>query len=75
MAMAALAGVGDMDHEWHEWTGYAYHVRRRLTIKEQEVVGAVVDCRGTEEFAKRFEAAKSVLPAPALRLALEELLT
>ncbi len=73
LALVALAGVGDRDHEWAEFTGYAYHVRRRLTVEEQNLVGDAVDCRGSEEGQRRFEAVKSLLPAAALRLAQEEL--
>jgi hypothetical protein len=59
--------------QWVEWTGYAYHVRRRLTKAEQSVVGAAVDLRGTPEAASRFEAVRALLPEPAVRLGLEEI--
>ncbi len=53
-ALAALDGVGDAKlGEWEEWTGYAFHVRRRLSVAEQATVGDVVDVRGTPEAARR----------------------
>jgi hypothetical protein len=58
--------------QWHEWTGRAYHVRRRLTAAEQEATGPAVDCRGTQEWRQRLDALRAVLPELALRLALEE---
>ena len=49
-----LAGVGDATlGEWREWTGYAFHLRRRLTVREQRGVGPVVDIRGTDEARAR----------------------
>jgi hypothetical protein len=72
-ALVALAGVGDKTlGEWHEWTGRAYHVRRRLTAEEQSLVGEAIDLRGTDEWAIRYEAAKAMLPAPMSRLAFAE---
>lgn len=73
VAFAQLAGVGDSDHEWIEWTGRAFHLRRRLTVYEQEAVGAIVDIRGTPEALQRFENVKGELPPKALAFALEEL--
>lgn len=35
--------------EWVEWTGYAYHIRRRLTPEEQTIVGPIVDVRDTDD--------------------------
>jgi hypothetical protein len=53
-ALAALDGVGDAElGEWHQWSGAAYHVRRRLSVEEQRSVGDVVDVRGTPEAARR----------------------
>jgi len=53
-ARMALNGVGDPRlGEWEEWTGFAFHVRRRLTAREQRSVGPVVDIRGTSEEADR----------------------
>lgn len=53
-AFLALIGVGDASRgEWEEWTGRAYHVRRRLSAAEQASVGDAVDIRGTAEAVKR----------------------
>lgn len=55
-AFAALEGVGDAAlGEWTEFTGYAFHVRRRLSAAEQSVIGPVVDIRGTPEARWRAE--------------------
>ncbi len=73
LARKALEGVGDPAHEWHEWTGYAYHVRRRLTLEEQVLTGPPIDLRGTVEAQARLEVARPHLPPAALELAAEEL--
>lgn len=39
--------------EWREWTGAAFHIRRRLTATEQGRVGPVVDIRRTSEAKRR----------------------
>lgn len=49
--------------QWEEWSGFAYHVRRRLTAEEQKQVGDVVDVRGTEEGARRHASVLRFLPA------------
>lgn len=72
--MRALHGVGSRDRgEWHEWTGKAYHVRRRLNAKEQAKVGEVLDVRGAPEAMKRFAAIQHLLPQQAVEIALEEI--
>jgi hypothetical protein len=49
-AIRALDPVGDASlGEWHEWTGRAYHIRRRLSSIEELRVGPAVDVRGTPE--------------------------
>lgn len=54
MARKVLDGVGDrMMGEWEEWTGRAFHIRRRLAPWEQASVGPVVDIRGTDEARTR----------------------
>jgi len=64
MAFAALAGVGSsLLGEWEEWTGRAYHVRRRLRPEETAVTGPVLDIRGTSEAATRLAAVARWLPA------------
>lgn len=66
-ALLALKGVGDAAvGEWEEWTGRAYHIRRRLTAREQLGVGEVVDIRGTDEAKRRHAAAQRRVPMLAL---------
>jgi hypothetical protein len=50
-----LAGVGDaVVGEWREWTGRAFHIRRRLSAAEVERTGlTVVDVRRTAEARRR----------------------
>ncbi|HMH93884.1 MAG TPA: hypothetical protein VK586_22740 [Streptosporangiaceae bacterium] len=54
-AERALAGVGDASlGEWREWTGKAFHIRRRLSEREQQRTGLVVaDIRRTPEALQR----------------------
>jgi hypothetical protein len=73
VARKALEGVGDPRFEWLEWTGHAFHLRRRLTIAEELVIGPALDLRGTVEAQRRLELARPDLPPAALRLAAEEL--
>lgn len=61
-AVAALDGVGDPTlGEWHECSGAAFHLRRRLTDAEQQRVGPVVDVRRTAEAARRGRALGGLL--------------
>jgi hypothetical protein len=62
-----------MAAEFHEWTGYAFHLRRRLTAGEQAAIGPAVDCRGTGEGIRRYEAVRALLPTAGVALAMEEL--
>jgi hypothetical protein len=66
-----LAGVGNpLAGEWREWTGRAFHLRRRLTAREQLAVGPVIDIRGSEEARRRAERLGPLLdyaPAEVLR--------
>ena len=65
-ALVALSGLGDWRHEWHEWSGAAYHVRRRLTETEADSVGPVRDIRRTVEAqvrAAELGARLSLVPA------------
>ena len=73
IAYRHLAGVGDRSKEWTEFTGRAFHLRRRLTAEEQTVIGDAIDCRGTEEGVLRLAAIRASLPAPVVQLALQEL--
>jgi len=53
-ALHQLAGVGDPDlGEWREWTGRAFHIRRRLSATEAERTGPVADIRRTPEARQR----------------------
>jgi hypothetical protein len=62
-AVQALEGVGAaISGEWEEWTGKALHLRRRLAPAEAEMVGPVVDIRGTVDQLLRFHAMRQVLP-------------
>lgn len=63
IALDALDEVGDaMLGEWHEWNGYAYHIRRRLSAVEQLSVGPAIDVRGTPEGARRTARMQRFLP-------------
>ena len=71
-ALKALEGVGDRQHEWHEWTGFAYHIRRRLTPEEVQWPEEVRDIRGTPEASARYRRMAALLPPRAQRVAREE---
>ncbi len=75
IALAALRGVGDKSRQWVEWTGYAFHVRRRLTAGEQAHVGPALDLRGTDSAVRRYAAVKDVLPPAAVAMAVQEMRT
>jgi hypothetical protein len=62
-ALDALKGVGNSDlGQWEEWSGFAYHVRRRLTGDEQALTGDAVDVRGTPEQERIYQEMKPYLP-------------
>ena len=73
IAINQLAGVGNPVREWPEFTGRAYHLRRRVTLKEQAVTGDALDLRGTSEAMRRWHLAKLELPSAALDIAVEEI--
>ena len=74
MCLEILEGFGDASAgEWTEDRPRAFHLRRRLSEKEQERVGQALDCRNTEEGIVRFERIANLLPPPAVFLAREEL--
>lgn len=53
-AVRVLDGYGDpAAGEWREWTGAAFHIRRRLTAAEAQRVGPVLDVRRTDEARRR----------------------
>lgn len=61
-ALRQLAGVGDASRgEWREWSGKAFHIRRRLSVAEQRLVGDVMDIRRTPEAIRRAAALGGML--------------
>lgn len=61
-ALAALEGVGDSSlGEWYEEGNKAYHIRRRLTAEESELVGPVIDIRGTPEVNERLQSVRHII--------------
>lgn len=67
--MAALAGVGDPKAgQWSEWTGKAFHLRRRLTSNEEKMTGPVIDIRGTTEAMERVRNLSPMAQAWAKRI-------
>lgn len=63
IANRALMGVGDSSRgEWTEWGKVAFHLRRRLSLAEQSIIGRAVDIRGTEEAIGRWNAVKIAFP-------------
>lgn len=73
LALEALKGVGMIEFQWEQDRPSAYHVRRRVTAAELEIVGDVADLRGTPEGFQRFQAALPFLPPPAIAIAREEI--
>lgn len=68
LALLALAQVGDVDvGQWEEngfeHNGIAFHIRRRLSEREAQIVGPVRDIRGTPEAAVRLRRVAHRLPA------------
>jgi hypothetical protein len=53
-AEQALAGLGVAAlGEWREWSGIAYHLRRRLSPAEEARTGPALDIRRTPEARRR----------------------
>lgn len=74
MAYEQLGSKGDASlGEWTDDRQEAFHLRRRLSAAEQELIGPAIDLRGTEEALKRFDSVVRVLPPEAVYLAEEEL--
>ena len=49
-----LAGVGDPSlGEWREAGQKAFHIKRRMTEREQRLIGPAVDIRGSDEARMR----------------------
>lgn len=64
LAYDALGSAGDARlGEWKETGQRAFHLRRRLSSKEQAQVGTVVDVRDKYEGWKRWRTMQSHLPA------------
>ena len=62
-ALEALDGVGDANKgQWEEWSGVAYHIKRRLSQEEQQQVGEAKDIRGTKDAESRRKAVLRFLP-------------
>ena len=62
-AHVAIENVGSANlGQWEEWTGCAFHLRRRLSDAEVLLVGPVVDVRGTAEGRRRLKAIRDVNP-------------
>lgn len=56
IAKEQLTGVGDTERgEWEEITPNAYHLRRRVSEKEESQIGPAIDIRGTEEESWRMK--------------------
>lgn len=71
VARDVLHGFGDSSlGEWRE-LGTAFHLRRRLSAKEQESVGPALDARATPVATARSLAATRWMP-PNLRYMIEE---
>lgn len=63
IARQQLEGAGAADlGEWPQWTGRAFHLRRRLSVEEAGMVGPVVDVRGTFEAEVRLRPVRHLLP-------------
>lgn len=74
IALMALEGVGDeVAGQWEEYTGRAFHIRRRLTNEEQEPIGPAVDIRGTQEAQNRINAIRIVRPYLPAEILMAEL--
>jgi len=58
--------------EWREWTGRAFHLRRRLNLREQRHVGPVVDIRRTPEALQRAQRLGPLLANVPVEVLLEE---
>ena len=73
-ALRQLSGVGDASlGEWREWTGRAFHVRRRLSDREQGRTGPAADIRRTEEAWTRAVAVTNWLHLAPAEVLIDEL--
>lgn len=65
LAQKHLLGVGDASlGEWEEFNDElrVFHLKRRLSAKEQETVGDAIDIRNTPEQEKRWLKVRQYLP-------------
>ena len=64
-AFMALDGVGDKSlGEWFTiGKGGVFHLRRRLSMEEQRLIGPAVDIRGTPESIGRMASVQQYLPS------------
>jgi len=70
MAREILDGVGDASlGEWTDDRPKAFHLRRRLTPREQERIGEAIDIRGSAEEKMRMTNLLYDLPEPLRTLA------
>src|SRR5260221_8139800 len=67
------AGNSPGPGEWTEWTGVAFHLRRRLTASEGKRTGPVADIRGTAEARRRAETLGALLRLAPPEVLAEEL--
>ena len=66
LARRSLEGVGDATlGEWRDATKNAVHLRRRLSVREEEFIGRAKDIRGTREERRRLKRLRSEV-SPAL---------
>lgn len=76
IAFKLLDGYGDIvAGEWEEKGASAFHLRRRLTWPEAELVGPVIDVRGTPEAKRRIWAVRKwvvMAGTAAITVAFEE---
>ena len=63
-ALLALQAVGDASlGQWEQYRNETYHVRRRLTPREQVPIGDAIDIRNTPEAERRAAAMQRFLPS------------
>ena len=74
MAYEILDGFGDVNlGEWTERGELAFHLRRRLSLQEQKLVGEAIDLRNSEEGVVRLAKANLWMPRQFLPMAAGEL--
>lgn len=72
-ARKALQGVGERSlGEWVEYNTRFVHVRRRLSVKEQKIIGEVIDIRNTQEAIDRVNAIWQDIPLIVKRTIMQD---